>query len=63
LERGATISVAEFGNMVDMDRVLAGSPWITSKHAVTLKDYDEPFRIALLGPLSTYVSVTDRRNN
>jgi hypothetical protein len=49
--------------MVDMDRVLAGSPWITGKHAVTLKDYDEPFRIALLGPLSTYISVTDRRKN
>ena len=47
-EKSDNLFVAEFGCKVDMDRVLAGSPWITGKHAIILKEYDEklkPFEI------------------
>ncbi|CAN6289875.1 unnamed protein product [Urochloa humidicola] len=38
-ERGENLFVAEFGCKMDMERVLAGSPWIAGKHAVILKEY------------------------
>lgn len=33
--------VVEFGSKVEMDRVLAGAPWMVGRHAVILKPYDE----------------------
>ncbi|CAN6353966.1 unnamed protein product [Urochloa humidicola] len=43
-EKGDNLFVVEFGSKVDMDRVLAGSPWITGKHAILLKEYDEKLK-------------------
>jgi hypothetical protein len=43
-ERGENLFVAEFGSKADMDRVLTGTPWITGKHAVILKEYDEKLK-------------------
>jgi hypothetical protein len=40
-ERNANLFVAEFGSKVDMERILAGSPWMVGRHAVILKHYDE----------------------
>lgn len=43
-ERGDNLFVVEFGSMVDMNRILAGTPWVVGKHAVILKEYDEKLR-------------------
>ncbi|CAN6272978.1 unnamed protein product [Urochloa humidicola] len=43
-ERGDNLFVAEFGNKVDMERALAGTPWIAGKHAVILKEYDDKLK-------------------
>ncbi|CAN6328230.1 unnamed protein product [Urochloa humidicola] len=43
-EQSDNLFVAEFGNKVDMERVLTGSPWIAGKHAVILKEYDEKIK-------------------
>lgn len=40
-ERGDNLFVAEFGYKADMERVLAGTPWIAGKHAVVMKEYNE----------------------
>jgi hypothetical protein len=43
-DRGDNLFVVEFGSKVDMDRVLAGAPWIAGKHALILKEYDEKLK-------------------
>lgn len=43
-ERGDNLFVVEFGSKLDMDRVLASTPWIAGRHAVILKDYDEKLK-------------------
>ncbi|KAK3122938.1 hypothetical protein QOZ80_8AG0620680 [Eleusine coracana subsp. coracana] len=40
-EKANNMFVAEFGSKVDMDHVLAGSPWMVGRHAVILQRYDE----------------------
>lgn len=40
-ERGANMFVAEFGSSADLERVLAGSPWMVWRYAVLLQHYDE----------------------
>lgn len=36
--------MAEFGSGRDLDRVLAGTPWLFGKYTVLLKEYDETLR-------------------
>lgn len=43
-ERGDNLFVVEFGSKLNMDRVLASTPWIAGRHAVILKDYDEKLK-------------------
>jgi hypothetical protein len=43
-ERGDNLFVVEFASKLDMDRVLAGTPWVVGKHAVIMKEYDEKMR-------------------
>lgn len=45
-EKGDNLFVAEFGSKVDMEQVLAGSPWIAGKHTVILKEYDEKIKLS-----------------
>jgi hypothetical protein len=33
--------VAELGSQTDMEKILAGAPWMVGRHAVVLKPYDE----------------------
>jgi hypothetical protein len=33
--------VAEFGSGTNMERVLAGSPWMVGRYAIILKAYDK----------------------
>ncbi|XP_021321277.1 uncharacterized protein LOC8064944 [Sorghum bicolor] len=40
-EKIDNLFVAEFGSKMDMERILAGSPWMVGRHAVILKQYDE----------------------
>lgn len=40
-EKGDNLFVAEFGSSVDMERALAGTPWMVGHHAVILTCYDE----------------------
>jgi hypothetical protein len=40
-EKGDNLFVAEFGSGVDLERVLAGSPWMVGRYAVLLQNYDE----------------------
>jgi len=40
-EKNDNLFVAEFKGKVDMDRVLAGTPWMVGRHAVILQKYDE----------------------
>jgi hypothetical protein len=40
-EKGNNLFVVEFGCKSDMERVLAGTPWMVGRHAVILKNYDE----------------------
>jgi hypothetical protein len=40
-EKGRNLFVAEFVGKIEMDRVLAGTPWMVGRHAVILKPYDE----------------------
>lgn len=40
-EKGANLFVAEFGSKMDMERILAGAPWMVGRHAVILQGYDE----------------------
>lgn len=40
-EKGDNMFVAELGNKTDIERVMAGAPWMVGKHAVVLKQYDE----------------------
>lgn len=40
-EKGDNLFVAEFGSGVDMERALAGTPWMVGRHAVLLKLYVE----------------------
>lgn len=39
-EKGDNLFVAEFGCKEDMERILAGSPWMVGRYAVILKEYD-----------------------
>lgn len=39
--KGDNLFVVEFGSEVDMERALAGTPWMVSRYAVILKVYDE----------------------
>lgn len=43
-EKGNNLFVAEFGNIMDMERALAGTPWMVGRHAVILQEYDEKLR-------------------
>lgn len=38
--------LAEFGCKADMDRAMAGSPWVVGKYLVPLKEYDEKLSAA-----------------
>jgi hypothetical protein len=40
-EKGSNLFVAEFAGKIEMDRVLARTPWMVGRHAVILKPYDE----------------------
>ena len=40
-EKADNMFVVEFGCKPDMERVLAGTPWMAGRYAVILKDYDE----------------------
>jgi hypothetical protein len=40
-EKGDNMFVAEFGDGADLERVLAGSPWMVGRHAILLQNYDE----------------------
>lgn len=40
-EKNNNMFVAEFGGKVDLERVMAGAPWMVGRHAVILKQYDE----------------------
>jgi len=40
-DKGDNLFVAEFASKVDLERVLAGTPWMVGRHAVVLKMYDE----------------------
>lgn len=40
-ERGINLFVAEYGRASDLERVLAGSPWMVGRHAVLLQNYNE----------------------
>lgn len=40
-EKGDNLFVAEFGSARELDRVMAGTPWLFSKYAVLLQEYDE----------------------
>lgn len=40
-EKGDNLFVAEFGCSSDMERALAGTPWMVGKYAVILQGYDE----------------------
>lgn len=40
-EKSENLFVAEFGSQADMERILAGSPWMVGRHAVILKEYDK----------------------
>ena len=40
-EKVDNLFVAEFGCKADLERVLAGTPWMVGRHAVILKHYDE----------------------
>lgn len=40
-EKGDNMFVAELGSQADMERVLAGAPWMVGRHAVMVKEYDE----------------------
>lgn len=39
--KGDNLFVAEFGSNIDLERVLAASPWMVGRYAVLLKNYDE----------------------
>jgi hypothetical protein len=43
-ERSGNLFVVEFDSKMDMERVLAGTPWVVGKHVVILKEYDEKLR-------------------
>jgi hypothetical protein len=43
-EKGDNLFVAHFGCKHDMEKALAGSPWVVGKHAVIMKEYDEKVR-------------------
>ena len=40
-EKGDNLFVVEFGCKPDMDRVLAGTPWMVGRYAMILQDYNE----------------------
>ncbi|KAK3144968.1 hypothetical protein QOZ80_4AG0320500 [Eleusine coracana subsp. coracana] len=40
-EKKDNLFLAEFGGKIDMERALAGSPWMVGRHAVVLEEYDE----------------------
>lgn len=40
-KKGDNLFVAEFGSSVDMERPLAGMPWMVGRYAVILQNYDE----------------------
>lgn len=40
-EKADNLFVAEFGSSVDMERALAGTPWMVGRYAVILQNYDE----------------------
>lgn len=40
-EKGDNLFMAEFGCRADMDRALAGTPWMVGRYAVLVQDYDE----------------------
>lgn len=39
--KGSNMFVAEFGSKMDLERVMAGTPWMVGRHAMILKKYDE----------------------
>ena len=40
-EKTENMFVAELGVKVEMERIMAGSPWMVGRHAVILQPYDE----------------------
>lgn len=40
-EKGDNLLVAKFGCSADLERALAGTPWMVGRYAVTLQHYDE----------------------
>lgn len=40
-EKGDNLFVAEFGCSTDMERALAGTPWMVGRYAVILQNYDK----------------------
>jgi hypothetical protein len=40
-EKGDNMFMAEFGSGIDLERVLAGSPWMVRRYTVLLQNYDE----------------------
>jgi hypothetical protein len=40
-EKADNLFVAEFGCSADMERALAGTPWMVGRYAVILQNYDE----------------------
>jgi hypothetical protein len=40
-EKGNNLFVAEFGCSTDMERALAGTPWMVGRYAVILQNYDK----------------------
>lgn len=40
-EKGDNLFVAEFAGKTEMERALAGTPWMVGRHAVILQHYDE----------------------
>lgn len=39
--KGDNLFVAEFGSSIDMERVLAGAPWMVGRYAVIMQPYNE----------------------
>lgn len=40
-EKGDNMFIAEFGSKLEMERIMAGAPWMVGKHAMILQPYDE----------------------
>lgn len=45
-EKTENMFVAELGSKVEMERIMAGSPWMVGRHAVILQPYDERLSVS-----------------